>query len=287
MMDVLERTLMTISCADCAAIPKVADAGRVISSPDGSIQVMHNGLKVVAGGYYGDWMTHVIRALRGHHEPQEELLFNQIIDSTRNNSLFVELGSFWSYYSLWYLHSVPGSRAICVEPDPANLELGRRNVTLNGFANRVGFYQAYIGEVALEGCPFRTESTQEQVILPCFNMDRIRELSNDQTVEVLHIDAQGAELGFLQSMRGAVAAGAVRFLVVSTHHSSISGSKTTHQDCVRAIRAMNGTVLAEHDVQESFSGDGLIIASFFEQDRNLAMPVISRNVARNALFPEP
>lgn len=286
-MDELERTLMTIGCADCTVIPKVADAGRVLSSSDGPVQVMHNGLKVVAGGYYGDWMAHIIRALRGHHEPQEELLFNRLIDYARNNSLFVELGSFWSYYSLWYLYSVPGSRAICVEPDPANLGIGRRNAALNGFADRVAFHQAWIGEVADEGSLFRTESTQEQVILPCLNMDRISELSGGQTVEVLHIDAQGAELGFLQSMPGAVARGAVRFLVVSTHHSSISGSKTTHQDCVRAIRAMNGAVLVEHDVQESFSGDGLIVASFFEQDRNLAMPAISRNVARNSLFPEP
>lgn len=278
---------MTISCADCAAIPKVADAGRVVSTPDGPVQTMHNGLKVVADGYYGDWMTHIIRSLRGHHEPQEELLFSRVIDYSRNNSLFVELGSFWCYYSLWFLASVPGSRAVCVEPDSANLGVGRRNAALNGFSDRVAFHQGCIGEIAHEGRLFRTESTQEQVILPCFHMDRIRELCGGQTVEVLHVDAQGAELGFLRSMPGAVAARAVRFLVVSTHHSSISGSKTTHQDCVQAIQAMSGAVLADHDVQESFSGDGLIVASFFEQDRHLTMPVISRNVARNALFPEP
>jgi FkbM family methyltransferase len=286
-MDVLERTLMTIGCADCAAIPKVADAGRIVPTPDGPVQIMHNGLKVVAGGYYGDWMTHVIRALRGHHEPQEELLFDRIVNYARHNSLIVELGSFWSYYSLWYLDSVPGSRAICVEPDAGNLEIGRRNATLNGLATRIAFHNACIGKAEQQRYSFRTESTQEDVILPCFNMDTISALCGGETIEVLHIDAQGAELPFLQSMSTAVGSGAVRFLVTSTHHSSISGSKTTHQDCLQAIRAMNGRVLVEHDVQESFSGDGLIVASFFDQDRNVAMPAVSRNVARNSLFPEP
>jgi hypothetical protein len=69
-MDELERTLMRISCRDSDAIPKVAMAGRVVESSRGPVQIMHNGVKVVADGYNGSWMGHVIRSLRGHHEPQ-------------------------------------------------------------------------------------------------------------------------------------------------------------------------------------------------------------------------
>ncbi len=98
----------------------------------------------------------------------------------------------------------------------------------------------------------------------------ITSLCKGEVIEVLHMDVQGAELAFLESMTQAVASGLVRFLVVSTHHSSISGSKTTHGDCVNAIRRIGGTIFVEHDVQESFSGDGLIVASFFLAGPRLA-----------------
>jgi hypothetical protein len=80
--------------------------------------------------------------------------------------------------------------------------------------------------------------------------------------------------------------------VVSTHHESvfstyqksISGSATTHEDCVRALQALGATVLMEHDVFESYSGDGLIVASFAAEDRSIALPAISRNARARSLF---
>lgn len=65
------------------------------------------------------------------------------------------------------------------------------------------------------------------------------------------VDAQGAELGFLGSMSGATVRRKVRFVVVSTHPASISGSPTTDADCLAEIFSQGGAV-----VEESFSGDG-------------------------------
>lgn len=73
-------------------------------------------------------------------------------------------------------------------------------------------------------------------------------------------------------------------MVVSTHHSSISGSHTTHSDCLDELRELGATVLVEHSVEESFSGDGLIVASFYDCDKDLRFPDISRNRAENSLF---
>jgi hypothetical protein len=98
------------------------------------------------------------------------------------------------------------------------------------------------------------------------------------------MDVQGAEHPFIQSMANAVDGGKVRFIVVSTHHESISGSASTHEDCVREITALGGHVFCEHSVSESFSGDGLIVASFFPCDRALEFPSISRNHAATSLF---
>lgn len=285
-MDALERTLMTINCTDSDPIPKVLDAGQIKETSEGPVQIMHNGLQVVAGGYHGSWMAHIIRSLRGHHEPQEELLFNSLLRFSRHDSLIVELGAFWAYYTLWYLKEIPGARAICIEPDPANLAVGMRNAALNNLSNRILFKNAWVGGASHEKHTAAIESTNDSITLPRVNMDGVLSLANGHVIEILHMDVQGAELPFLESMQKAVTDDLVRFLVVSTHHSSISGSKTTHSDCVDTIRRIGGTILEEHDVQESFSGDGLIVASFFPQDRNLVLPAISRNTARSSLFPE-
>ncbi len=86
---------------------------------------MHDGTKVVAGGYHGDWMADIIRSLNGHHEPQEELLFHHLLRYVRQRSTFVELGAFWAYYTNWYLGAVPFSRAVCIEPDAINMRVGQ------------------------------------------------------------------------------------------------------------------------------------------------------------------
>ena len=56
-----ERVLMTSSCRDCDRIPKVKDAGATFESPRGRYQLMHNGGKVLHGGYHGLWMAEIIR----------------------------------------------------------------------------------------------------------------------------------------------------------------------------------------------------------------------------------
>lgn len=285
-MDGLERALMTISCRDCDSIEKIPGAGKIFDIDGSSIQLMHNGLKVVAGGYHGDWMAHVIRGLNGHHEPQEELLFQYILRACRHNSLIVELGAFWAYYSLWYLSEIPGSRAICIEPDPANRTVGETNIRLNGMQQRVQYISGFAGGRAQDAMTMTVESQEAPVTLPVFNMNSVLQTANGQVIEILHMDIQGSELSFLQSLEDAVAQQRIRFLVASTHHHSISGSRTTHQDCLQVVRKLGGRVLSEHAVEESFSGDGLIVASFYKQDEWLDPPGISRNRSRLSLFPE-
>ena len=50
-----ERIAMATRCHDCDPVPKVLDAGMVLDDDgDGRrVQIMHNGLRVVADGYYG------------------------------------------------------------------------------------------------------------------------------------------------------------------------------------------------------------------------------------------
>lgn len=285
-MNALQRAVMTISCQDCADIPKVPEAGRIFQTPDGDVQIMHSGLKVKAGGYHGDWMAHIIRALRGHHEPQEELVFHHLLKYVRNGSVIVELGAFWSYYSLWFLQEIPGSSAICIEPDPGNLATGQDNARLNGLDHAVAFHQASVGGAYHDRVELLCESDGVVHAVPCLDMDAVMALIGEKPIELLHMDVQGQELPFIRSMVEAVKRQRVRFLVASTHHSSISGSASTHEDCCEALAEIGAIILCQHDVQQSFSGDGLIVASFYEEDLRIALPEISRNEAHLSLFPD-
>ncbi|MEH6719929.1 MAG: FkbM family methyltransferase [Aurantimonas endophytica] len=284
MMNLVERTNMTLSCRDCDGIPKVADAGKIVALEGGYCQVMHNGLRLVAGGYHGDWMAQIIRGLRGHHEPQEEAAFHALLQYARHGSLMVELGAFWAYYSLWFLTEVPGSEALCIEPDPNNIKIGMRNAALNGLSERASFCQAAIGENSAASVDIPCESDGKPRSMALLDMTELVSRVGSRFIEILHIDAQGAEVGFIRSMGDAVAEQRIRFLVVSTHHAAITGSSETHSLCLNTLRTMGGFILAEHSVEESFSGDGLIVCSFMSEDRNILLPSLSKNEAACSLF---
>ena len=101
---------------------------------------MHNGVLVVEG-----WLLRRLDErdhphLRGHHEPQEEVVFHEIVERLAADDgppTMVELGAFWAYYTLWVMQRMPSTRAILVELDPNNLEVGKVNLRLNGRAGRV------------------------------------------------------------------------------------------------------------------------------------------------------
>lgn len=278
------RVALAVSCRDTDVIPKVAGAGE---ARDG-VQVMHNGVLVEADGYQGPWMTDIIRQLRGHHEPQEELVYHAVVERLATTAgpspAVIELGAWWAYYSLWALQRLPGARAFCVEPDPAYLEQGRRNVALNG--RDATFHAAAVGQVPQEPQPFLCESdgTERDVLIESlgslldrFGLDR---------ADLVLVDVQGAETALLDGARDLLGEGRVRFLVVSTHHHVISGDPLTHQRCLMLLRDLGAHVLAEHTVAESYTGDGLIAASFDERDRDLEV-VTSRCRVGDSLFGDP
>ena len=280
----LQRVMMTIGCRDCDSIPKVDGAGKIFSCKGKDVQRMHNGILVEAGGYYGDWMAHIIRSLQGHHEPQEELLFYYLLKYVRHHTTIIELGCFWAYYSLWYLHEIPGSRAFCVEPDIKHLEIGINNAKLNNLLSRANFINAWVGGEERSSYASPTENSSLPVELPMISMKYFENLLPSDPIELVHADTQGAELSIIKSMRSLVDKNLLRFVLISTHHSSISGSATIHFDCVEELQALGATILVEHDVLESYSGDGLILASFYPEDRSLFFPEISRNVPSKSLF---
>ena len=280
------RVSLTVSCADCSPIPKVDGAGSVFDTGGQRVQLMHEGSVVVAGGYFGSWMQEIICRLQGHHEPQEERFFYALLQHARPASLRVEIGCYWAYYSNWFVGAIPQGRAICIEPDELRLSVGMQNFALNN--RRADFYVAAAGGKFEAETSFLRESDGKLVNIPVWDFERLLAQIQDDTIEILHMDVQGAELPFLKSIEATDFKDRIRFLVISTHHQCISGSTTTHRDCLATLINLGAVILCEHSVDESFSGDGLIVASFFEKDAGLSWPNISRcNPQLSSFGPDP
>lgn len=278
---------MTVSCGDCDAVPKVDGAGEVVERDGTRLQVMHNGVVIEEGCYYGAWMTEIIRRLRGHHEPQEEAAFHAVVERLREDPppepVMVELGSFWAYYSLWFAHALAGARLILVEPDPGHLEVGRHNLARNGVDGRFVHGAVGLPDGGAGGLVCESDGIERPVGL--VGVDGLMAREGLERVDLLLCDVQGAEMAMLLGAADALATGRIRFLVVSTHHHSICGDPSIHQRCLDVLLARGAHIVAEHTIGESFSGDGLIVASLDERDRDLTVE-LSRARARDSLFGE-
>ena len=279
----LRRVHITSGCHDCDELPKAPHAGQIVGDETGRYQIMHNGLQVLEGGYCGEWMTEIIRRLRGHHEPQEEKVFHELLARIPAGGTMVELGSGWAFYSLWFARQVRDARLVCVEPDPANLNVGERNFRRNGVSGR--FVRASVGNRSLPPRPFPCEAGPP-VDTPEISVDDLVAREALDAIDLLFADIQGAELSMLHGAAHAIAAGKIRFVIVATHHHTISQDPLTHQHCLTWIQEHGGHVICAFNVVEGYSGDGMIAASFRESDRSLPSIEVSRNHPTNSLFRE-
>jgi FkbM family methyltransferase len=285
--DRARRVALTVAVRDTDSIPKVPDAGQVQERDGTRVQVMHNGVVVEEGCYHGAMVTEIISALRGHHEPQEETVFHALVQRLKADDIerpaMAELGAFWAYYSLWFNRELPGAVNVMVEPDPYNIEVGRRNFALNGMDGTfvhgaVGFDHG--GSVWL---PCESDWKVRQI--PTVTLDGLLADQGLERFDLVLCDAQGAELQVLEAARGALTTGRVRFLVVSTHHHTICGDPLMHQRCLELLQGLGAHIIAEHSVAESCSGDGLIAASLDPRDAGFTVDV-SHVRAKDSVFGE-
>jgi FkbM family methyltransferase len=268
-----KRVELTVSCLDCAELPKVGDAGQLIDVDGVPAQVMHNGVLVEPGGYFGDWMAEIIRRLKGHHEPQEELVFARVLerlcDAASPRPTAIELGSFWAYYSLWFLNDIPQGSVLAMEPEPDRLDLGQRNFKLNGRTGQ--FIEGVVGPEPGVELAFTQESNGKVRKVQQYDLAMLMRTADFDHVDLLLCDVQGGESHFFTQSETLLRSGAVRFAIISTHHHSISGDPLTHQKLLEFFSRIGAHIIAEHTVGESFSGDGLIAVAFDKSDADLVV----------------
>jgi FkbM family methyltransferase len=245
------RVQETINCRDCDAIPKVENAGEVNIDHNPPFQVMHNGVKVLLGGYHGEWMQRIITALKGHHEPQEEKVFYEVLKRVSgDNPVMLELGSYWAYYSLWFRKTFPAGSNYMVEPITEKMQLGQKNFDLNGFSGI--FFNGCMGGEYKDKMTF-VDWNNDEIEMKQYSVDAIVEKNNIAFIDILHSDIQGAEVDMLKGCEQSLNAGKIGYLCISTH-----GDK--HERCLDFFKQRSMHIIAEHSVEASASADGLIVA---------------------------
>lgn len=248
--DMRERIRRTISVTDAECIPKVEGAGEVFREGEVTVQRMHNGVKVAHGSYHGEWMAEIIRRLRGHHEPQEERIFYEVLRHVPDRATMIECGAFWAYYSLWFMHGHLVRRCYLIEPVPTKRAVGQHNFGLNGMEGE--FTAAFLGSSYQPEAVF-VDHDGSRYEVPRISIDWFMEERSIPHVDVLHSDIQGAEVDMLEGARAALAARRIGYLFISTHGD-------THRPCVELLRAAGYAVQVQHTMDESCSVDGLIFA---------------------------
>ena len=204
---------------------------------DGNNVILHNGNKVAFEGslaYYKEF-SEILILNRGVHEPLEEYCFQQLMATLSGKPLMIELGAYWSHYSMWMLKNFPDAECIMVEPDKKFLACGRHNFFLNNCQG---------------------EFINEFVSKDGFILDEFVNERNIRSVDLLHSDIQGYELEMLEGAETFLEKHGVNYLFVSTHstkiHSAVEKTLSGYGYCIE--------VSSDFDFHTT-SSDGFILAS--------------------------
>jgi len=224
-------------CPDWHELDKVAEAGKVRQG----LLTMHNGVRVLPTAYQGYGHGKLMQRALGIHEPQEERPFRDVAHQLPEKSSMIELGSYWSYYSLWFQKVVKNAQTIMVEPTLSHMNYGKRHFKIN--ACEGDFLRAGVGSQSHVNSNMRIVTVDE--LMQNFSLEKI---------SILHSDIQGYELEMLQGAKSALEKQAVDIFFISTHSDAL------HDDCIKLLEKSNYEILDHYRISESWNPDRLIVA---------------------------
>lgn len=143
-----------------------------------------------------------------------------------------------------------------------------------------------IGRESKRAVPFKCNDRNVQKI-PQVSVDELVAREKIPCLDILHADIQGSELEMLQGATSCIENKRIGFVFISTHHHAISGDPLIHQRCREFLLDHGGTILADHIVSESYSGDGLLVAALHPRHTCPDTISMSYNRAENSLFGDP
>jgi len=224
-----DRFIDVISDPNNQLIKRVKDAGSIIDD----YIVMHNGIKVVKGSYYGNF-EEIFLINKGCHEPGEERMFQEVLKHIPDGGLMIELGSYWSFYTIWFNRETKNAKNYCIEPSSDNLDIGKRNCKLNNVT--ADFTNGFIGTDHINISDFVKEK-------------------GIKYIDMLHCDIQGYEVQMLNGIVDLLANKKVGYLFISSHSDKL------HYTCIDILKEYNYRIIASADFEtETFCFDGIIVA---------------------------
>jgi hypothetical protein len=232
-----ERINITKSSPDLEKFVLCRNAGKMVSGK----LIMHNGIKIYPLSYYNKNYYNLLQQTKGIHEPQEELVFSEILKLIKPNSTMIELGSYWSYYSMWFNKTIIGSKNYMIEPEIAQLLYGKNNFRINRLKG--SFFKYYIDNHS----SFDKKN-------PIISIDDFVRMKRIDKISILHSDIQGFELKMLEGAQKSCDNKIIDFVFISTHSNEL------HEQCIEKLHNYNFNIICSFNLDESFSVDGLIVA---------------------------
>lgn len=223
--------------ADNKDIPRAKNAGKIIDK----YLYMHNGIKIDPLSYYSYPNLKMLIENKGVHEPQEEKAFMMVLDGLKKvgDKTMLELGSYWSFYSLWFKTQFPSADCYMVEPNRRNLAYGKRNFSLNNFKGTF-----------LHGGISSQVDKKENIT----TVDQICKSQKIDFLDILHSDIQGFELEMLHGSERMFSNNKVGYVFISTHSNDL------HRDCEQLLKEKyNFITVASADLDDSYSWDGVLV----------------------------
>lgn len=199
-------------------------------------------------------MTTLIKLLQGHHEPQEEKAFYRVLKHLPSNALMIELGSYWGFYSMWFQKEIANAQNFLIEPDPKNIEVGKRNFDLNGMHGN--FIHAMAAAESYNNAVF-TDWNYNKHVIPAISIDNFALQHDINFIHILHSDIQGAEVDMLKGCSRLITENKIGYFFISTHRG-------VHEACLSILQDSGLEILVSITREESFSADGLIVAKLPE-----------------------
>lgn len=147
--------------------------------------------------------------LKGDIGGKEAIFRDILMESLKETDTFVDVGANWGYYSLLVASKFQEVDIYGFEPHPTNYEIFNRNIKLNQFGSAIKSFPIALsrrggesilnvgesaGDHSLENGPFDTIETET---VETKRMDEVVE-----TLDVVKIDVEGAELKVLEGMGG-------------------------------------------------------------------------------------
>ena len=256
----LYRISETVSGKDSEIIPKVDNAGSIYFDKQYNkfIQIMHNGLKVFTDSHYGTFNVEIIRQLRGHHEPQEEVIFYEILKKIKDNGVMIELGSFWGYYSMWFKSQIKDPINLLVEP--MYIDEGIQNFKINNLKG-AKFIKACVGEKYIKDFEFKqiddrdANNVKERIVsIPQVTLDTLIVDNHLEYVDIVHVDIQGYEIDMMKGAKESLKNMNIGYFFISTH------SPLIHLKVKDILKIYGYKLINDFSPRESYTSDGCIVA---------------------------